>query len=121
MTWSFANDRAIYLQIMDELIVKIISGEYPLGSKLPPVRELAADIKVNPNTLQRAFVELENLNIIYTKRTSGRFVTENNEILAELRNNLANTNIDNFFNKMTHLGFTNKEIFEYLDMRKEEE
>ncbi|MDF9867035.1 GntR family transcriptional regulator [Bacilli bacterium PM5-3] len=121
MTWSFDNDRPIYLQIMDELIIKIISKEYPAGTQLPPVRELAAQIKVNPNTLQRSFAELENLNIIHTQRTNGRFVTDDEKLLNDLRNNLANTNINNFFSQMEQLGFSNKEIFEYLNKRKENE
>ena len=114
MTWHFENDRPIYLQIMDELMVKIISGEYVAGEKIPSVRELAAEIKVNPNTLQRAFSELEALNIIKTQRTSGRYVTEDIELLKELRDNAAQQRAKHFFEEMKQLGFDETTAFEYL-------
>ena len=119
MSWSFTNNKAIYLQIIEQLINKIVTSEYPLGTKLPTVRELAADMKVNPNTLQRAFSELEMLNIIYSKTTVGRFVTEDVAILDNLRKDLANKSIDEFFTKMQQLGFSDEQIFEILKERRE--
>lgn len=115
MTWNFNNERAIYLQIIDELIIQIVSGKYPAGQKLPAVRELAAEIKVNPNTVQRAFSELESLNIIVTQRTNGRFVTENQEVLDELKDNLAHKYVAEFILNMEQLGFDKKDIISYME------
>jgi DNA-binding transcriptional regulator YhcF (GntR family) len=121
MSWNFSNDKAIYLQIMDIIIQKIVIGEYKSGTKLPTVRELAAQIQVNPNTVQRAFTDLEELKIICTKSTSGRFVSEDEKLIKEYRDKLANQNIDDFFEKMTLIGFKHDEIIKYLIMRKGEE
>ncbi|MFV0393925.1 MAG: GntR family transcriptional regulator [Coprobacillaceae bacterium] len=121
MTWNFENDRPIYLQIMDELIIKIVSGEYEPGQKIPPVRELATQIKVNPNTLQRAFSELESLNIIKAQRTSGRFVTNDTSLIAHLKNKLALQKVENFFDEMRQLGFNNIKTLEYINsLRKDD-
>ena len=76
MPWSFQADTPIYTQLVARLQEQIVSGAYPPGSKLPSVRDLAADAGVNPNTVQRAFAELERLGLIYTQRTSGKFVTK---------------------------------------------
>ena len=76
MPWSFQADTPIYTQLVARLQEQIVSGAYPPGRKLPSVRDLAADAGVNPNTVQRAFAELERLGLIYTQRTSGKFVTE---------------------------------------------
>ena len=76
MPWSFQADTPIYTQLVARLQEQIVSGAYPPGSKLPSVRDLAADAGVNPNTVQRAFAELERLGLIYTQRTAGKFVTE---------------------------------------------
>lgn len=119
MSWNFNNERPIYLQIIDELIIKIVSGIYPLGAQLPSVRELASQIKVNPNTVQRAFVELERLDIIITQRTNGRFVTEDNSIIEQLRHNIAMKQVIDFKNNMMQLGFDDDEILTFL--RKEDE
>lgn len=72
MPWSFQADTPIYTQLVARLQEQIVSGAYPPGSKLPSVRDLAADAGVNPNTVQRAFAELERLGLIYTQRTSGK-------------------------------------------------
>ena len=76
MSWELTNDRPIYMQLMDYIKLGIISGQYPAGSKLPSVRELASIAAVNPNTMQKALAELESTGLIYSNRTSGRFVTD---------------------------------------------
>ena len=74
MTWHFENDRPIYTQLLEQIRLRIISGIYAAGSRLPSVRELAGEASVNPNTMQKALSELEQSGIIYSQRTSGRFV-----------------------------------------------
>ena len=82
MSWKFQADQPIYTQLVARLQQQLVSGVYPPGSKLPSVRELAADAGVNPNTVQRAFAELERAGLIYTQRTAGKFVTEDAAAVA---------------------------------------
>jgi len=114
MSWQFSNDKAIYLQIMDKIVEGIINGEYPLESKLPSVRELAADIKVNPNTVQKAYSELESLNIIAAQSTSGRFVTKDMSLLQSQKDLLINGHVEDFIEKMRSLKIEDKQILNYI-------
>ncbi len=115
MSWQpFDNTKSIYLQIMDQLILKIISGAFKSGSKLPTVRELAIDMGVNPNTMQRAFVELEALNIVVTKRTTGRFVTEDEILIKSLRTKLGKEAYIDFLGYMHQLGYSNEELDAFI-------
>lgn len=122
MTWqTFDNNKAIYMQIMDQLILKIVSGTYPPGSKLPTVRELAVDMSVNPNTMQRAFMELEEKGIVITKRTTGRFVCEDLSIIKKLRKQLAGASFKQFVHQMNRLGYSNKDILAMVKDLEEEQ
>ena len=76
MPWNLDPQRPIYAQIIERVQLDIVTGHYAPGSRLPSVRELAAQAAVNPNTMQRALSELEGSGLIYAQRTSGRFVTE---------------------------------------------
>lgn len=110
MKWIFENGIPIYLQILGRLRTEIASGAYPPGGKLPPVRELALEAGVNPNTMQRAFAELERDGLVYTQRTSGRFVTEDAAVLKSLRNNLSEDIIKEMCTRLMHLGMSREEI-----------
>ena len=110
MPWKFNGSEPIYLQIADEVIMRMISGQYAPGSKLPSVRELAVEAGVNPNTMQRALAELERKGLVTTQRTSGRVVTEDMEMIKETRNLLAKEQIQDFINRMKELGFEKEEI-----------
>ena len=110
MKWEFESGIPIYLQILGRLRTEIASGAYPPGGKLPPVRELALEAGVNPNTMQRAFAELERDGLVYTQRTSGRFVTEEEEVLKSLRRNLSEEIIREMCSRLTHLGMSREEI-----------
>lgn len=85
MNWKFSGDRPVYQQIMEALRGAILSGELPPGGKVPSVRELAAQAQVNPNTMQRALTELERENLLVSGGTSGRTVTQDEEILTGMR------------------------------------
>ena len=76
MRWNIRSDAPVYSQLVEHIKLAIVSGEFPLGSRLPSVRELAAEAGVNPNTMQRAFAELEREGLVLTQRTAGRTVTE---------------------------------------------
>lgn len=114
MIWKLDSDRPIYTQLLEQLQKYIVSGKYGPGSKLPSVRELAADAGVNPNTMQRAFTELERDGLIITQRTTGRFVTEDTDRIAAIRSNLAQNLLADFFAGMEELGYSSPEISNFL-------
>lgn len=114
MAWTLDSDRPIYAQLMERLKTDIVSGVYPAGARLPSVRELAATAAVNPNTMQKAFAELERTGLIKTMRTSGRIVTEDTIMINQTRKELAMEQVDQFLTRMSKLGFEKQEIIELL-------
>ena len=110
MKYKFNNSIPIYIQIVDIIKSKIISGEYKIGSQLDSIRNLALEFEINPNTIQRAFLELENSNLVYSQRTKGRFVTEDEDLIKELKKSRATEIIESFIKSMKDLGFSNEEI-----------
>lgn len=115
MTWILNSDRPIYAQIVEKLQMQIVSGYYKPGDKLPSVREFAAQAGVNPNTMQKAFSELERSGLIITQRTSGRNVTKDGDMIKKARFGLAKESIRNFFEKMKELGYEEKEIVALIE------
>lgn len=93
MPWDLDNDRPIYLQLMERIQQDIIAGIYNPGDKLPSVRDLALDASVNPNTMQKALSELERSGLVYSQRTSGRFITEDDAMLKKMKKDLASEHI----------------------------
>ena len=87
--FNFQSDRPIYIQLVEQLELYIISGKIPPGERLPSVRDLALTTKVNPNTMQRALAELEDLKLIYTERTNGKYVTTNTKLITKYREKFA--------------------------------
>ena len=115
MAWKLDSDRPIYTQILEVIQYQIVAGRYQPGERLPSVRDLASDAGVNPNTMQREFAELERNGLVMAQRTSGRVVTENMEMISEVRNKLAREQIREFIDKMKKLGFEKKEILSLLE------
>ena len=115
MAWNMDSDRPIYAQLVERIQMQIVSGYYSSGAKLPSVRELAAEAAVNPNTMQKAFAELERSGLIVTQRTNGRTVTEDEDLINNVRCSLARTHIDSFGARMKELGYTREQIFELLN------
>ncbi len=115
MEWKIDNNKPVYIQLVEQLKVKIISGEIELDSKLDSVRSLAADAMVNPNTMQKALAELEREGFVYSKRTSGRFVTDNKELIENERKNLVKDNVKKTLDTLINLGYTNKEILSLVE------
>jgi len=112
MEWNFKNGIPIYTQIVDEMTMRIASGQYPPGGKLPSVRDLALEAGVNPNTMQRALAELERRELVHSERTSGRFVTEEEEILNTLHEDLAKRYFEEFADKLHKIGMSGEDIAE---------
>lgn len=121
MDWNFNNDMPIYTQLVDKIKLSIASGQLSPGEKLSPVRELAAEAKVNPNTMQRAFQELEREGLVFSQRSNGRYVTEDVEVIMGAKKALAEAYIQNFMKSMEQLGYTDEEIIRLLKDGKEEE
>ena len=121
MDWSFNNDMPIYTQLVDKIKLSIVSGQLPPGEKLSTVRELATEAKVNPNTMQRAFQELERAGLVFSQRSSGRYVTEDVEIIMEAKKAMARQYVQNFMKSMEQLGYTGEEILHLLEEGEEEE
>lgn len=118
MEYHFTNDKPIYSQLVDYFKIQIISGERLPGSRVESVRDLALDAKVNPNTMQKALAELEREGLIKTERTSGRFITEDESVISDMRGKIATQEIGDFIHKMTSLGFTKPEIKKLVDLYK---
>lgn len=112
MAWELDSDRLIYAQLVERIQMQIVSGYYEPGGRLPSVRELAATAAVNPNTMQKAFAELERSGLIVTQRTNGRTVTEDTELIGRIRQQLAQAHLEEFFGKMKELGYTQSQIME---------
>ena len=120
MTWEIHSDRPVYSQLIEQIQQKIICGEYQLGSKLPSVRDMATEAGVNPNTMQKALSELEKTGLLYSQRTSGRYITENEEIVMKMRESLAKEQVLEFLNQMSNLGFSLQEICTMIQKLEEE-
>ncbi len=121
MPWNLDSSRPIYLQIIERVQMDIITGRYQPGDKLPSVRDLAQEAAVNPNTMQKALSELERSGLIYSQRTSGRFITEDQELIHQRKKGLAAAEVSAFVAHMKQLGITPEEIRQLLAETIEEE
>ena len=119
MEWQFRGDKPIYSQLVEKIQLAIVSGELPPGSKLPPVRELAADAGVNPNTMQRAMQELEREGMVFALRTAGRYVTTERSVIESVKRSLAKEHIAAFLKAMGALGYDRPGIIGLLKEEKE--
>ena len=109
MDWKLNDDRPIWLQLTEQLTRRIIVGAYPPGSRLPSVRELAAEAGVNPNTMQRALAQLEQDGLAFADRTAGRMVTQDTGVLDAVRSAEAQIIIHQYYDAMAELGYTQSE------------
>ena len=114
MDYFFDNERPIYIQITQKLEIEIVSGQLKPGERIPSVRELALTARVNPNTMQKALLELEDKGLIYTERTNGKFVTENKELIEKLKKELAKEKVKMYVTDMKKLGINFEEAMKYL-------
>ena len=121
MPWNLDSSRPIYLQIIERVQMDIITGRYQPGDKLPSVRDLAQEAAVNPNTMQKALSELERSGLIYSQRTSGRFITEDKELIHQMKKELAAAEVSAFVAHMKQLGITPEEIRQLIAETIEEE
>ena len=121
MLWQFSGDAPIYSQLIEQIKVGIVSGVFPPGERLPSVRDLATEAGVNPNTMQRALTELERDGLVYSQRTAGRFVTEDNTMINQAKRSLAERHVKTFLEAMLRLGFQRDEIIDLISKELGEE
>ena len=121
MDWSFRNDQPIYSQLIQRLTEAIVSGVYAPGEKLPSVRELALEAGVNPNPVQRSLTELEREGLVFSQRTAGRFVTENENMIVNAKLRIADERVSEFLRSMKTLGCGRQEIISLIEGAKEDE
>ena len=121
MQWQFRNDAPIYIQLVEQIKQRIASGVFAPGERLPAVREFALDAGVNPNTMQRALAELEREGLVHCQRTAGRFVTEDADMIHKIREDLAQQQLDQFFQAMAELGYRREEIVALVNRNEKEE
>lgn len=114
MDYKFNENLPIYIQIMNILKTGIVSQKLKIGEKLPSVREMSVKFKVNPNTIQRVYQELEREGITYTQRGMGTFIKEDNIMIVNLKREMANDLIEKFIYEMTSIGFSKKEIVDFV-------
>lgn len=115
MSWDFSDDRPIYLQLMEKIQLKIICGTYKPGEKLPSVRDIASEASVNPNTMQKALTELEKTGLVSSRRTSGRFITNDSNMINTMRNDLAKDQINKFLKSMAKIGYSKEEAIKLVE------
>lgn len=109
MEWRIDGSRPIWQQLQEQLTLRIIAGEYPMGSRLPSVRDLAAEAGVNPNTMQRALAQLEQDGLAKADRTAGRLVTQDTAILDAVRRAEAHVVVNQYYHAMAELGYSQQE------------
>ena len=121
MNFKFDNNIPIYIQLVEQLKIYIISGKILPGDRLPSVRDLALDSKVNPNTMQKALTELEEQKLIYTERTNGKYITEDKDLIEKIRKNYANELTKKYLSNMLDIGINKEDTTKYLKEYKEGE
>lgn len=114
MPWELNSDRPIFVQIVEKITDDILSGRMQPGDQVPPVRDLAMEASVNPNTMQRALQELEKEGLMFTKRTSGRFITEDVELIRQKKQERAADRVRSFLEEMNSIGMGKEEILELI-------
>lgn len=118
---EFKDNLPIYIQIINLIRKNIASGLIKEGEKLQSVRELSIEFKVNPNTIQRAYSELEREKLVYTQRGMGTFVTEDKNIIIKLKDNMAINIVNNFILDMKSIGMKQEEIISMIEKRIKED
>lgn len=113
-TAKFNPNAPIYLQIIDDIKHRIVSGELQAGQRLDSVRDLAVAFNVNPNTMQRALAELERDGLLHSERTSGRYISEDKELIRGMREEEAKELISQFIEQMKKIGYSTTELIELL-------
>lgn len=114
MSWNFNGTQAVFIQIADRLRRDIVNGVYPAGAQMPPVRQLAFDASVNPNTMQRALTLLESEGLVISRGTVGRYVSSDVAAIESARKRICAATVERFCIEARSLGMTSAEIIEHI-------
>ena len=114
MSWKFSPDRPVYVQVAERMRNLIISGQYPPGGQIPSVRQIALDAAVNPNTVQRAVVELESEGLIVSHGTVGNFVTDDEGTISLCKQSRARALVDEFIKSAAELSISKEELIQMI-------
>lgn len=114
MKFEFDNNIPIYIQLVEQLKIYIVSGKIKSGERLPSVRDLALQTQVNPNTMQKALAELEDLQLVYTERTNGKYVTKDQKLIDKLKLDYVNELSRKYLSSMKDIGFSELDAIEHL-------
>ena len=112
---EFDSKIPIYLQLLEDFKVKISTGQWQPGAKIDSVRSLASEYGVNPNTVQKALVELERDGLTETRRTLGRFVTDDKKLILNLEDDSFKKIADEFIEGARNLNLAKDEAIKNLD------
>ena len=112
MSWNLSKERPIYIQLVEQIKLQILSGHYRPGERFPSVRELATEAAVNPNTMQKALAALEQEGLLIGSRTNGRTVTSDE---------LADGIVENCYQALAKLGFSKEECIACLRKQRKED
>ena len=121
MTWQFNSSEPVFIQLAKKLRVEILTGTYGSGEQIPPVRQIAFEASINPNTVQRALLLLEDEGLLCTRGTAGRFVTEDGTLLAQAREKMQRAEVRSFLKKTQELGMTAEELFKIIEQIEKED
>ena len=114
MAWTIDSDRPVYLQIVEHITNEIFSGRIKPGEQIKSVRDLATEAAVNPNTMQKALQELERIGLVFTRRTSGRYVTEDAELIRKQKDKKTKEQLDAFLERMGNIGISREDLIRLL-------
>lgn len=121
MAWKFVDGKAIYLQIMEYILMDILCGKYELGQRMPSVRDLALEAAVNPNTMQKALSEMESCGLVSAQRTAGRFITTDGEAIEKAKIAMAKNFAQIYRKNMQKLGYTEEEMAKLIQSSEPEQ
>jgi len=115
MSFDFDNNTPIYLQIIEDIKIKIISKKILPNQKLLSVREMSLEYGVNPNTIQKSLMDLEDMGLIYTERTNGKYVTGDEKLIQKIKQEIIKLKVQDFLSSMHELGLSQEEIIEIFN------
>lgn len=116
MSWQFRDNEPVFVQIGKRLRAEIVNGKYQLGSQIPPVRKLAFEAAVNPNTVQRALFMLEQDGLIEARGTVGIFVTSDSSAIIAAKERMKREAVKGWIREAKELGICKEEFVAYLSM-----